>query len=95
MFSSSGSIVPLRRVPEMTGKREIHEPEARLVSAEESIQDALQLQEVRAAMRRSLQSVSVRVPMWALLEALDSLEPPESQQIARRVQERLAEASGS
>jgi hypothetical protein len=33
--------------------------------------------------------------MWALLEALDSLEPPESQQIARRVQERLAEASGS
>lgn len=79
----------------MTGKREIHEPEARLVSAEESIQDALQLQEVRAAMRRSLQSVSVRVPMWALLEALDSLEPPESQQIARRVQERLAEASGS
>ena len=79
----------------MTGKREIHEPEARLVSAEESIQDALRLQEVRAAMRRSLQSVSVRVPMWALLEALDSLEAPELRQIARRVQERLAEASGS
>ena len=79
----------------MTGEREIHEPEARLVSAEESVQDALRLREVRAAMRRSLQSVSVRVPMWALLEALDSLDPPELQQIARRVQERLAEASGS
>jgi hypothetical protein len=95
MFSSSGSIVPLRRVPEMTGKREIHEPEAELVSAEESMQDTLRLQEARVTMRHSLQAVSIRVPMWALLEALDSLEPPESQQIARRVQERLAEASGS
>jgi len=37
--------------------------------------------------------VVVRIPFPALLEALDSLEPMELQQVARRVQERLATAS--
>ena len=38
-------------------------------------------------------AVSIRAPLWALLEAIDSLEPQELQQIARHVRERLS-ASG-
>ena len=70
--------------------KSVHEPRAELLSAEDAVEDASRL---RAAMpggrRASERAVPVRVPLWALLEALDVLDPPELQQVAHRVQERL------
>jgi len=74
--------------------KSIHEPEAELLSAEEAVQDAARLSAViRGGRRASERAVPVRVPLWALLEALDVLEPPELDKVAHRVQERLAAAS--
>ena len=65
-----------------------HEPEAPLLSAEDVIHDAGRLRE--AYRRRKVErAVPVRVPLWALLEALDALEPDELRQVVRHVEERL------
>ena len=76
--------------------KSVHEPQAKLLSAEDAVQDAARLRAVmRGSRRASERAVPVRVPLWALLEALDVLDPPELQQIAHRVQERLAASSHS
>lgn len=72
----------------MSKKRSVHEPEAELLSAENAIQDAVRLQE-EFRKRKVGKGVMMRVPLWALLEALDSLEPDELQQVALRARERL------
>jgi len=70
--------------------KSIHEPEAELLSAEDAVQDAARLRAaIRVGRRPSERAVPVRVPLWALLEALDALELPELKQVAHRVQERL------
>ncbi|MGH2521293.1 MAG: hypothetical protein ACRDH2_02215 [Anaerolineales bacterium] len=67
----------------------VHEPEAPLLSAEDAIHDAERLRE--AYHRRKVErAVPVRVPLWALLEALGALEPDELRQVVRHVEERLA-----
>ena len=68
----------------------VHEPEAELLSADDAIEDAEQL---RVLLRREGQAepaVAVRVPLWALLEAVDHLEATALQQIAQHAEERLA-----
>lgn len=72
----------------------VHEPEAELLSAEDAIQDAARL---RAVFRRreSERVVPVRVPLWALLEAIDRLEADELRQVAQRAEERLVTVSSS
>jgi len=64
----------------------VHEPEAELLSAEEAIEDAARL---RILFRRRERAVPVRVPLWALLEAIDHLEPDELIHVVRRAEERL------
>ena len=71
----------------MLGK--IHEPEAELAGAEEAIADAARLRGMLAGAGRSARSVAVKVPLWALLEALDALEPMELEQLARHIEQRL------
>ena len=66
--------------------RQVHEPEAELANAKEALDDAARLLRVIG----TLPTVPIRVPLWALLEAIDALEPPDLQQIVRRVNERLA-----
>ena len=69
----------------------VHEPDAQLLSADDAIEDAARLREV-VRRRMAGRAVPVRVPLWALLEALDSLEPNELRQVAERAEERLATA---
>ena len=73
--------------------KSIHEPNVPLADAEDAIADAERLNQWVARKRAAQPMVVVRIPFPALLEALDSLEPMELQQVARRVQERLATAS--
>jgi len=61
-----------------------------LAGAEEAIADAARLVEIRARAQGPARAIAVRVPLWALLEALDSLDIRDLEQIARRVQDRLA-----
>jgi hypothetical protein len=73
----------------MAKKGEGHEPKAELLSAEDALQDAARLREVLS--RKSPERVvSIHVPLWALIEALDFLETRELKQIAQRAQERLS-----
>jgi hypothetical protein len=67
----------------------VHEPDAELVSAEDAVQDAARL---RAVLRQRERSVQLRVPLSALLDALDALEPKELRQVAQHAQERLTAA---
>ena len=78
----------------MSNKGNVHEPQAELLSAEEALKDAARLRE---KLRRSKPErvVSIHVPLWALLEALDFLEPMELQQVAQRAQERLRVSGGT
>lgn len=71
----------------------VHEPKARLLSAEDAVADAARLRDV-LRQRMAGRAVPVRVPLQALLEAIDSLEPGDLQQVAERVERRLASATG-
>ena len=75
--------------------KSVHEAEAKLLSAEDAIQDAARL---RALYRQQLQAgraVLMRVPLWALLEAIDHLEMDELRQAVERAEKRLAAVGGS
>ena len=71
----------------------VHEPEAQLLSAEDAIRDAEQLQELFRQRRQAEQPVPLRVPLRVLLEALDSLDQEALREIARRAEERLSAAA--
>ena len=74
----------------MAQKGSVHEPEAELLSAEDAIQDAEQLGMMFRQRRRAEESVPLRVPLWVLLEALDSLEPETLHEVVQRAEARLA-----
>lgn len=67
-----------------------HEPDTQLLSAEDAIRDAQQLQELFRQRRQAEQPVPLRVPLRVLLEALDSLDQEALREIARRAEERLS-----
>jgi len=73
----------------MAQKGSVHEPEAELLSAEDAIQDAEQLRIMFRQRRRAEESVPLRVPLWVLLEALDSLEPEALHEVVQRAEARL------
>ena len=73
----------------------VHEPEAELLSAEDAIQDAERLRTLFRQQRQTAQPVQLQMPLWVLLEALDHLEPEALRLVARRAEERLAEAHGA
>ena len=77
----------------MAQKGSVHEPEAELLSAEDAIQDAEQLRMMFRQRRRAEESVPLRVPLWVLLEALDSLEPEALHEVVQRAEARLAMVS--
>lgn len=66
----------------------VHEPEEELIDAEEVLAGAANVRE----MVRQRQGVALRVPLWALLDAIDALAPRDLQQVARRVEHRLVSA---
>jgi len=74
----------------MMHRGSVHEPEAELLNAEDAIQDAERLRAMFQKRRQAEQSVPLRVPLSALLEALDHLEPEALRQVAQRASERLA-----
>ena len=74
----------------MAQKGSVHEPEAELLSAEDAIQDAEQLGMMFRQRRRAEEPVPLRVPLWVLLEALDSLEPEALHEVVQRAEARLA-----
>lgn len=77
----------------MGKKRQVHEPEAILADADDAIADAARLQKLMESGQRPYGTVSVRIPLTALLEAMDSLDASELREVQRRVEERLAEVS--
>jgi hypothetical protein len=69
----------------------IHEPNAPLLSAQEAIQDAEQLQELLWRNRQQTERVvQLRVPFTAILEAIDQLEASELRLLVQRLEDRLA-----
>ena len=66
-----------------------HEPEEELIDAEEVLAGAADVRE----MVRQRKGVALRVPLWALLDAIDALDRRDLQQVARRVEHRLVSAN--
>src|SRR5438874_2302636 len=92
--SSNGFIRRRRKVRKMAKTGSVHEPKAPLLSAEDAIEDAARLrarfrQQPPAERMVAERVVAVRMPLWALLEAMDHLAPDELQQVARRAEECL------
>jgi len=77
-------------------KRSVHEAEAELLSAEDAIQDAARLGALFRQRRYEAAErvVPVRVPLWALLEAIDHLEADELRQAMERAEKRLVTIEG-
>ncbi len=77
----------------MEEKRSVHEPEARLLSAKDAIQDAERLRELlRRNRQRAEQEIQLRVPFQVIVEAIDQLGVAELRVLERRLQERLMAA---
>jgi len=70
----------------------IHEPEAELSTLEEAFEDAEVVREYLERKRKfqSEQSIALRVPLQAVIEAIDQMEEPVLQQVAQHVERRLA-----
>ncbi|MBI4789569.1 MAG: hypothetical protein HY782_21270 [Chloroflexi bacterium] len=68
----------------------VHEPDAELLSAEDAIQDAVRLRAFFREHHKGERAVPVRVPLSALLDAMDYLEPDELRQAVQRAEKRLA-----
>lgn len=68
-----------------------HEPSALLLTAEDAIQDAENLQQWFRQPETKKSSIPLRlhVPFSALLEILDQLEPENLRQVVHHAQERL------
>lgn len=75
----------------MRDQESVHEPGARLLSAQDAIRDAEQL---RGLLRRNREQadreVQLRVPLTAIIEAIDQLGDSELRLLAQRLEERLA-----
>jgi hypothetical protein len=72
----------------------VHEAEAEVLSAEDAIQDAERLSALFRQRRQGGRAVSIRVPLWALWEAIDHLQPEELRQTVERAEKRLAAVGG-
>lgn len=70
--------------------QQIHEADEELLSAEDAIRDAENLQSLFNKQGESHNSVSLQIPLSILLDALDHLEPEALRQVARRAEELLA-----
>lgn len=66
-----------------------HEPDEELIDAEEVLAGAADVREL--VQQRKV--VALRVPLWALLDAIDALDRRDLQQVARRVEHRLVSAN--
>ena len=75
----------------MSEQKSVHEPEAQLLSGQDTIQDAERL---RALLRRNRQraerDVQLRVPFTVIIEAIEQLEAGELRLLAQKLEERLA-----
>ncbi len=72
--------------------KSLHEREGRILDAQDAIRDAERLRDLIGphAVERE---VVMRVPLDALLEAIDSLEPGDLKRVAERIEKRLAGAA--
>ncbi len=72
--------------------KSVHEPEAELLTLDEVLEGA---EAVRRYLERkrniqSEQSISLRVPLWVVIEAIDQMEEPALRQVVQLVEKRLA-----
>jgi len=75
----------------MGEQKSIHEPEVPLLSAQDAIQDAERLRSLLQRNRqRAEREVQLRVPLTAIIEAIDQLKANELRLLAQRLEERLA-----
>ena len=66
-----------------------HEPEEEVIDVDEVLAGAADVRELV----RQRKGVALRVPLWALLDAIDALDPRDLRQVARRVDHRLVSAN--
>jgi len=75
----------------MGEQKSIHEPEVPLLSAQDAIQDAERLRSLLQRNRqRAEREVQLRVPLTAIIEAIDQLKANELRLLVQRLEERLA-----
>jgi hypothetical protein len=72
-----------------TPQKSVHEPDEELLSAEEAIEDAERLDILFRRRRQTEQFVALRVPLSALMEAIDQLDLEDLRKVGKRVEERL------
>ncbi len=72
--------------------KSIHEPEAELLTLDEVLEGAEAVRRYLERKRKiqSEQSISLRVPLWVVIEALDQMEEPALRQVVQHVEKRLA-----
>ena len=66
-----------------------HEPEEEVIDVDEVLAGAADVRELV----RQRKGVALRVPLWALLDAIDALDSRDLRQVARRVEHRLVSAN--
>ena len=71
-------------------QKSVHESDEELLSADDAIEDAQRLDALFRGRRQTEQLVAVRVPLSALMEAIDQLELEDLHKIRERISERLA-----
>jgi len=75
----------------MNEPKSVHEPNAPLLSAQDTIQDAERLQELlRRNRQQAEQEIQLRVPFMVILNAIDQLEAGELRLLVQRLEDRLA-----
>lgn len=75
----------------MEEQKSVHEPGARLLSAQDAIRDAERLHGLlRRNRQQAEREVQLRVPFSVLIEAIEQLEAGELRLLAQRLEERLA-----
>jgi hypothetical protein len=68
----------------------VHEPEAELVGYKETLEDYAHLKSLFDIEDAQEPSLSLRVPLSAMLDAIDHMQVDALRQVARRAQSRLA-----
>jgi PII-like signaling protein len=77
--------------------KSVHEPEAELLALDEVLEGA---EVVRTYLERkgkiqSESTISLRVPLWVVIEAIDQLEEPVLRQVVQHVEKRLTLVSSA
>ncbi|MCC7161499.1 MAG: hypothetical protein IT331_03315 [Anaerolineae bacterium] len=67
----------------------VHEPDVPLLEPEELQEDYHRLRALYHRPAHGERSISLHVPLWVVIEAIDELDPPALRNLAQHIAERL------